>query len=129
MRTVLLLALCPSILAAQDATRHTWGSPVEGSTPSMVVVGPCNSPCVAIVRFDNTLVTSGTTADMASHPPLNATLALDGIVLAVTVEHGGGMAPDLLRVRPPWGYAVEPGEVLVEDNASGSLRVVLVPTS
>lgn len=129
MRTALVLAFCPSILAAEDATRHTWGSPVEGSTPSMVVVEPCNSPCVAMVRFDNTLVTSATTAGMASHPPLNTTLALDGVVLAVTVEHGGGMAPDLLRVRPPWGYAAKPGEVLVEDNGSGSLRVVLAPTS
>ena len=129
MRTALLLALCPSILAAQDITRHAWGLPVEGSTPSMVIVEPCNSPCVAMVRFDNTLVTSGTAIGKVSHPPVNTTLALAGVVLGVTLEHGGGMAPDLLRVRPPRGYAVEPGEVLVEDNASGSLRVVLAPTS
>lgn len=129
MRTALLLALCPSILAAQDATRHAWGVPLEDSAPSVVVAEPCSRPCVATVRFDNTLVSSGATAGLGPHPPVHATLALGGVVLAVTVEHGGGMAPDLLRVRAPQGYAVEPVEVLVDDDASGSLRVVLAPTS
>ena len=129
MRTALLLALCPSMLAAQDVTRHAWGTPVADSTPSVVSVEPCEPPCVALVRFDNTLIMSGLLSGPPVPVPMHADLSLRGLPIAVTVEQGTGQLPDLLRVRVPPGYAAEPAEVLVQDNASGSLRVVLAPTS
>ena len=86
-------------------------------------------PCVAVVRFDNTLVTHGKGDGIGTPPLVRATLAIPGVAMSVTVEAGGGLTPDLLKVLPPPGYAAEPREVLVEDNASGRVRVVLGPTS
>ncbi|MBP1804783.1 hypothetical protein [Rubellimicrobium aerolatum] len=125
MRFVPLLALWPALAEAQDVTRFAWGAPVNGSAPSGLSLEPCHLPCVAVVRFDNTLVTTGASLDV----PVRATLAISGLRMLVTVENGMGLTPDLLRVRPPPGTAAEPHEVLVDDNATGRVRVVLAPTS
>jgi hypothetical protein len=74
------------------------------------------------VRFDNTLVALD--GGRLTH---EAVLALDGVAIAVVVEQGGQRVPDILRVQPPLGYVAEPGEIVVEDDASGSVRVVLLP--
>ncbi|MFC5567068.1 hypothetical protein ACFPOC_11690 [Rubellimicrobium aerolatum] len=125
MRSALLLALWPALAGAQDVTRFTWGAPVEGSTPSTLSLEPCDLPCVAVVRFDNTLVTSG----LSLATPVRAVLTASSLKMVITVENGIGLTPDLLRVRPPPGTAAEPGEILVDDNATGRVRVVLMPTS
>jgi hypothetical protein len=125
MRAALLVALWPVVADAQDLTRFAWGVPVEGSAPSLLSLEPCERPCVAVVRFDNTLVTSGDDR----FAPVHTTLLISGVTMAVTVQVGGGLTPDLLQVQPPSGYAALPHEVLVEDNASGRVRVVLAPTS
>lgn len=91
----------------------------------MLAVEPCSSPCVAALRFDNQLVRMGC---IGPHSPVRTTLTLGDLVPAATVEHGGGMAPDVLRVQPPRGYAVEPGVILVNDNATGRLRGTTAPT-
>ena len=129
MRTALLLMLLPTLAAAQDATRFEWGVPVEGSAPSVLSLEHCDLPCVAVVRFDNTLVTSGRRSGIGFPLPMRTTLAIAGVVMAVTVENGTGMVPDLMQVSPPPGYAAEPRKVLVADNTSGRVRVVLVPMS
>jgi hypothetical protein len=119
----LVLALLPPTLgAAQEATRHAWGAPLSERGPSVLSVAPCDFPCFATVRFDNTLVAND--GGVLTH---EATLALDGVAIGVVVEQGGQRVPDILRVWPPLGYAAEPGEIVVEDDASGSVRVVLVP--
>ena len=129
MRAALLLALWPTLAPAQDATRFVWGDPVEGSEPSAVSLEPCDLPCVAVVRFDNTLVTHGVDYGVQAPDPVGTTLAISGVAVDVTVETGGGLTPDLLQVLPPPGYDAQPREVLVEDNASGRVRVMLTPTS
>jgi hypothetical protein len=129
MRAALLLALWPALGSAEGPTHVVWGNPVEGSGPSALSLEACDLPCVAVVRFDNTLVTHGTGDGIGAPPLVRATLAIPGVAMAVTVEAGGGLTPDLLKVLPPPGYAAEPREVLVEDNASGRVRVVLGPTS
>lgn len=48
--------------------------------------------------------------------------------IAVVVEQGGQRVPDVPRVRPPPGDVAEPSELVVNDDSSGSVRVVLVPT-
>jgi hypothetical protein len=128
MRAALLPLLWPSLAAAGDATRFVWGVPVDGSKPSMLSLEPCDRPCVAVVRFDNTLVTLGGQAGIDASV-IRAQMALDGVPLAVRVEVGGGLTPDRLAVLPPPGFAAQPREVLVDDNASGRVRVVLAPTS
>lgn len=118
-----LLALAPPMLAsAQDASRHAWGVPAGGGGPSVVLVAPCDFPCFATVRFDNTLVVND--GGSLTH---EATLALDGVPITVVVEQGGQRTPDVLRVWPPSGYVAEPSEIVVDDDASGSVRVVLLP--
>ena len=126
--SALLLALWPTLADAQDA-RFAWDTPVEGSGPSMLSLEPCGRPCVAVVEFDNTLVVRGAEAGPGIPALVRATLAIAGVKVAVTVETGGGLTPDLMRVLPPPGYAAEPAQVLVPDNASGRVRVVLAPTS
>lgn len=129
----LLLALAPPTLGlAQDATRHAWGAPASDRGPSVLSVAPCVFPCFAVVRFDNTLVETGQRAFIVAinsrgGQTHEATLVLDGVAIAVAVEQGGQRIPDLLRVRPPLGYMAEPSELVVDDDASGSVRVVLVP--
>ncbi len=123
------LALWPTLVGAQDSTRFAWGVPVEGSGPSLLSLEPCALPCVVVVRFDNTLVTSGQAPYTAAPPVVSATLATPEVAIAVTVQNGLGMKADLMQVRLPAGYVAEPREVLVDDNASGHVRVVLVPTS
>jgi hypothetical protein len=119
----LVLALAPPTLGlAQDATHHAWGAPLSDRGPSVVSVAPCDFPCFATVRFDNTLVAND--GGTLTH---EATLALDGVSIGVVVEQGGQRVPDVLRVWPPLGYMAEPDEVVVDDDASGSVRVVLVP--
>jgi hypothetical protein len=92
----------------------------------------CDLPCVAIVRFDNTFVTSGVDHDLRGPLLVRTTLStpgMAGVAIDVTVVTGGGMTPDHLRVHPPPGYVAEPCDMLVEDNASGQVRVILAPTS
>ena len=129
MRAALFLALWPALGSAEGATHVAWGVPVEGSGPSALSLETCDLPCVAVVRFDNTLVTGGKGGGIGAPPLVRATLAIPGVAMAVTVETGGGLTPDLLKVLPPPGYAAEPDEVLVEDNTSGRVRVLLGPTS
>ncbi len=119
----LVLALSPPARGlAQDATHHAWGAPLSERGPSIVSVEPCDFPCFATVRFDNTLVAND--GGSLTHA---ATLALDGVAIGVVVEQGGQRVPDVLRVWPPLGYVAEPGELVVDDDATGSVRVVLVP--
>ena len=125
MRAALMLALWPTLGLAEDTDHFAWGDPVEGSGPSVLSLEPCDLPCVAVVRFDNTLVTSGEDR----FTPVHTTLLIPGVRMAVTVKAGGGMTPDLLQVQAPPGYTAQPREVLVDDNASGRVRVVLTPTS
>ena len=129
MRAALLLALWPTLAPAQDASRFAWGTPVEGSGPSILSLEACDLPCVAVVRFDNTLVTHGMDTRLRAPEVIRTTLAISGLRMAVTVANGAGMTPELLQVSPPPGYAAEPREALVDDNASGRVRVVLRPTS
>lgn len=87
---------------------------------------------MAIVRFDNTLVTPG--ANYGLKGPVLVRMIVStsekvGIPVDVIVESGGGMTPDLLRVYPPPGYVAEPCDMLVEDNASGRVRVIMASTS
>lgn len=119
----LVLTLSPPTLGlAQEAIHHAWGAPLSDRGPSVLSLAPCDFPCFATVRFDNTLVANDGGA--LTH---EATLALDGVPIAVVVQQGGQRVPDVLRVRPPLGYVAEPGEIVVDDDASGSVRVVLVP--
>jgi hypothetical protein len=129
MRTVLFLAFWPTLVDAQDVTRFAWGVPVEGSAPSLLSLEPCDLPCVAVVRFDNTLVTSGHLSKIGGPARMRTTLAVAGLKVAVTVENGGGMTPDLLRVLSPPGHWAEPRELAVDDNATGRVRLLLAPTS
>lgn len=119
----LVLTLAPPTLgSAEGATHHAWGAPLSDRGPSVVSVEPCDFPCFATVRFDNTLVAND--GGTLTH---EAILALDGVPIAVVVEQGGQRVPDVLRVWPPLGYMAEPGEIVVDDDASGSVRVVLTP--
>ncbi len=129
MRAALLLALVPTLVAGQDVTHLVWGVPVEGSMPSMLSLEPCNLPCVAVVRFDNTLVTQGLEHGSGSPAATQSSLSIAGVTIAIRIKNEIGFAPDLMQVLPPAGYAAEPREVLVDDNASGRVRVVLVPIS
>ncbi len=124
-----LVALWPRPVDAQDAARFAWGMPVEGSGPSLLALEPCSLPCIVVVRFDNTLVTSGKPLPAAAPPVVSTTLAIPDLAVAVTVRSGVGMAPDLMQVRPPPGFAAEPREVLVDDNTKGHVRVFRAPTS
>lgn len=129
MRTALLLALWPTLGTAQDITRFSWGLPVEGSGPSVLSLEACDLPCVAVVRFDNTLVTHGFDHHSGSPVVTQASLSMAGVTMAIRVENAIGLSPDLMQITPSHGYIAEPREVLVDDNASARIRVVLVPTS
>ncbi len=119
----LLLALSvPTLGAAEDVTRHAWGAPLSDRGPSVLLVEPCEFPCFAEVQFSNTIVAND--GGILTH---EATLTLDGVLIDVVVEQGGSRVPDVLRVRPPLGYMAEPVEVVVDDDALGSVRVMMVP--
>ena len=123
----LLLIVGPGPAAAEDASRFAWGIPGKGADQSVLSLEPCNRPCVVVVRFDNRLVTSGYLTGAKAPAETRTTLAAAGLEVAVTVETGGGMTPDHLRVRPPPGYRVEPLGLPVEENATGRVRVLLEP--
>ena len=129
MRAALILALWPSLVSAEDVARYVWGNPVDGSTPSELALEPCHTPCVAVVRFDNTLVGHGRTNALETPAPVRATLAIPGVAITVIVETGTGLTPDLMQVLPPPGYVAEPYEIQVNDDTSGRVRVVLQATS
>ncbi|MBP1805313.1 hypothetical protein [Rubellimicrobium aerolatum] len=129
MRAVLLLILWPALVSAQDVTQSAWGVPVAGSTPSAVSLEPCDLPCLAVVEFDNTLVTTGQGSRVGGPAVVRTTLTSTGLTVDVTVETGIGLAPDLMQVRPPPGYAAQPSEMPVDDGASGRVWVGLAPTS
>ena len=82
MRAVLVLILWPALGSAEGPTHVVWGEPVDGSGPSALSLEACDLPCVAVVRFDNTLVTHGKGDDIGAAPLVRATLAIPGVAMS-----------------------------------------------
>lgn len=88
----------------------------------MLTLAPCEEPgCLAVVRFDNAFTPSSGWGPSVE----SVTLTLGDLAVVVEVAQGQGTVPDVLHVTPPPGFVAQPWELIVEDDASGTVRVMV----
>lgn len=106
------LALCLIASPALAGASYT----VTGREGDLrLTLAPCDAPCVAEVRIDNALVFGANGF---------ARLDMGDMWVRVELAQQPERAPDTFEIQPPEGFIAIPPSIVVEDDASATVRIV-----